>query len=117
MAMTYEARFVHHGTLLELEVVDPAKGVHESAIRRTRDEIVRLSIELRVHLVDHGLPELRRPTVTHGFRIVPRHIQGHPTVIQLEMLDLGLDVPGGERVDIAERQVVRNRNASYRDPG
>ena len=59
VAVPDETCFVRDGPILELKVVDPAERMNEGVVGRSWDEVMRLGVKLRMHLVDHRLPELR----------------------------------------------------------
>ena len=54
--------------------------------------------------------------MAHRLRVVPRDVQRHPPVVELEMFDFGFEPLGSEDVNVAEREVVRKRDATEHDP-
>ena len=99
VAVTDQTRFVNNNSFLELEIVDPTEGMNERPVFRTRDQVVRLRVHLRVHLGDHGLPEMWRTTVPHGLRVVARDVERDPTILELKVLDLGVDTFSGHGIN------------------
>ena len=114
--MADKTSFVNNDAFLELEIVDPPERVYEGAICWTRNQVMRLGVKLRMHLGDHRLPEVWCTMVAHRLWVVTRNIERYPPVIELEMLDLGVEsLRSGEDVHVAESEIVRERDAPEHD--